>query len=365
MLDDTKPKYLNSPDTEIYVKGQVVFGLQYAKNQPEGILILCEGNIDVVSMHQAGFTGAVAPLGTAFTPEQARILARYAKRVVVAFDNDSAGLKATEKAVRYLEENGIPVRVLQMQGAKDPDEFIQTYGKERFSLLLNRSQTPIEFRLAQLRAGLDLNDTAARVEFLKKAGSLIAGINGASERDVYIQKIGAELKISPDALRTDIERLRKRRAAETVKKELHAEERALQGGGYDAVDPERAGAKRAAKAEEALIALLVRHPDLWKEARASAPPGLIITEFNRRVYAELSRQYEETPDLETPVLTEAFNEKEQARIWYIINTEVFHGDPRRRLEECVNVLKSEEERRVDTQDLSPEEIMARLRARKD
>ncbi|MBQ7936039.1 MAG: DNA primase, partial [Clostridia bacterium] len=147
ILGDGQPKYLNSPETDIYTKGNCVFGLHLAKNQPEGLLILCEGNLDVISLAQAGFSGAVAPLGTAFTKEQARILAKYAKSIVVAFDNDSAGLKATDKAIKFLEENGIPVRVLQMQGAKDPDEFIKTYGKERFAQLLKRSKTPIEFQL--------------------------------------------------------------------------------------------------------------------------------------------------------------------------------------------------------------------------
>ena len=156
ILGDGQPKYMNSPDTEIYTKGNCVFGLNLAKNEPDGTLILCEGNLDVVSLSQAGFTGAVAPLGTAFTKEQARVIMKYAKRVVVAFDNDSAGLKATDKAIQFLEEQGIPVRVLQMSGAKDPDEFIKTYGKERFAALIKSSKTPTEFQLDKLKAGLVL-----------------------------------------------------------------------------------------------------------------------------------------------------------------------------------------------------------------
>ncbi|MBQ8600883.1 MAG: DNA primase, partial [Clostridia bacterium] len=300
ILGDGQPKYLNSPETDIYTKGNCVFGLHLAKNQPEGLLILCEGNLDVISLAQAGFSGAVAPLGTAFTKEQARILAKYAKSIVVAFDNDSAGLKATDKAIKFLEENGIPVRVLQMQGAKDPDEFIKTYGKERFAQLLKRSKTPIEFQLEKLRAGMDLNDTAMRVEYLRQAVRVVAGIDSAAERDVYILKVSEELKLSSDAVRTEVKRERSRRTRSEVRKEIRAGEQELKGT-YDRVNPERASHLKAARNEELLIALLTRHPDLWKTAENELPPEAFVTGFNRRVYAFLLEEYKTSPDTAAPV----------------------------------------------------------------
>ena len=360
ILGDGQPKYLNSPETEIYTKGNCVFGLHLAKNQPEGLLILCEGNLDVISLAQAGFTGAVAPLGTAFTKEQARILAKYAKSIVVAFDNDSAGLKATDKAIRFLEENGIPVRVLQMQGAKDPDEFIKTYGKERFEQLLKRSKTPMEFQLEKLRAGLDLTDTAMRVDYLRQAVRVIAGIDSAVERDVYILKLSEELGITSDAVRSEVKSERGRRTRSELRKEIRSGEQELKGT-YDRVNPDRASHLKAARNEELLIAILARHPDLWKEAEKNLPPENFITGFNRRVYSFLLEEYRVSPDAASPVFAKEFNEQEMARIMFFVNTAVLHGEPKEQLAECIQNIKKEGSKQLDAGALSPEELMQRLR----
>lgn len=364
ILGDGKPKYLNSPETEIYTKGNCVFGLNLAKNDPEGLLILCEGNLDVVSLSQAGFTGAVAPLGTAFTQEQAHILAKYAKTVVVAFDNDSAGLKATDKAIRFLEQNGVPVRILQMQGAKDPDEFIKTYGRDRFAALLKTTKTPIEFELDKLRAGLSLNDTAARVEYLRQAVQVLAGVESAVERDVYIGKLSRELGVTADSIRADAERARKRKANAAVRKSIREGEQELKGT-YDRVNPERTGALRAAKSEEMLIALLVRHPDLSLKLREVLPPEDWVTSFNRRVYEFLLAEYEETPDLQAPIFAKAFDEKEMARISFFVNTPILSGAPEEQLADCVGIIKQEKAKKVDLTALSDEEIMRRLQNKGD
>lgn len=360
LLGDGKPKYLNSNETEIYTKGQHVFGLNLAKNEPEGLLILCEGNLDVVSLSQAGFTGAVAPLGTAFTKEQARILAKYAKNIVVAFDNDSAGLKATDKAIRFLEEQGIPVRVLQMSGAKDPDEFIKTYGKERFERLIKSSKTPIEFQLEKLRAGIDLNDTAMKVDYLRKAVETVGAIESAVERDVYIVNLAKELSIGTDAVRLEVERFRKRKAATTRRQIVKQSEQELKGT-YDRVNPERSGNLRAARNEELLIAILAKNPELWKEAEAMLPPAEFITEFNRRIYEFILEECRSTPDLTAPVFAKAFDEKEMARISFFINTATLHGDIKGQLAECVENIKKEKTKKIDPKALSPEELMQRLK----
>ncbi len=360
ILGDGQPKYLNSPETDIYTKGNCVFGLNLAKNEPEGTLILCEGNLDVVSLSQAGFTGAVAPLGTAFTKEQARILVKYAKTVVVAFDNDSAGLKATDKAIRFLEEQGIPVRVLQMNGAKDPDEFIKTYGKERFAMLLKSSKTPVEFQLEKLKAGLDLNDTAMKVEYLRQAVEVLATVESAVERDVYVLKLSKELGISSESVRSEVNKVYKRKKSAAQRKEIRTGEQELKGT-YDRVNPERAGAPRAARAEEMIIAILVRHADYWKLAEKELSPQDFITGFNRRVYEFLLEEYRSNPDLAAPVFAKAFDDKEMARISFFINTPVLHGDPKEQFRECVEILKSEGAKRVDTNTLTPEQLMQQIK----
>lgn len=360
ILGDGQPKYLNSPETDIYTKGNCVFGLHLAKNEPEGTLILCEGNLDVVSLSQAGFTGAVAPLGTAFTKEQARILAKYAKTVVVAFDNDSAGLKATDKAIRFLEEQGIPVRVLQMSGAKDPDEFIKTYGKERFAMLIKSSRTPVEFQLEKLKAGMDLNDTAMKVEYLRQAIGVLTGIESAVERDVYVLKLSKELGISSESVRGEVNKVFKRKKTAAQRKEIRTGEQELKGT-YDRVNPERAGAPRAARAEEMAIAILVRHADLWQFAEKELPPELFVTGFNRRVYEFLLEEYRNQPEAVTPVFAKAFDEKEMARISFFINTPVLHGEPKGQFRECVEILKSEGAKRVDTNAMTPEQLMQQIK----
>lgn len=364
ILGDGRPKYLNSPETEIFTKGSCVFGLHLAKNEPDGTLILCEGNLDVVSLAQAGFTGAVAPLGTAFTKEQARILAKYAKKIVVAFDNDSAGLKATDKAIRFLEEQGIPVRILQMQGAKDPDEFIGNFGRERFAKLVNSSKTPVEFQLEKLRAGLDLSDTAMKVEYLRQAVELLAGIESAAERDVYVLKLGRELEISAEAVRTEVNKKIRRNKAAAQRREIRSGEQELKGS-YDRVNPERAGMIRAARAEEMILSILVRHPDLWQSAEKLLPPERFLTSFNRRVYSFLLEEYRKNPDAAAPAFTGAFDEKEMARISFFINTPVLRGDPAEQLKECVEILKNEGMKQVNAGELSPEELMDKIKEIKD
>ncbi len=360
LLGDQGPKYLNSAETEIYTKGQHVFGLNLAKNEPEGLLILCEGNLDVVSLSQAGFTGAVAPLGTAFTKEQARILAKYAKNIVVAFDNDSAGLKATDKALKFIEEQGIPVRVLQMSGAKDPDEFIKRFGKERFAHLLKSSKTPIEFQLDKLRAGIDLNDTAMKVEYLRKAVETVGAVENAVERDVYIYILAKDLQITVDAVRAEVEKFRKRKAATVRRAMVKQSEQELKGT-YDRVNPERAANLRAARNEELMIALLAKFPDLWQEAEKSLPPEEFITEFNRRIYQFILEEYRSSPDLATPVFAKAFDEKEMARISFFINTATLTGDAKGQLAECVENIKKEKAKKIDPGALSAEELMAKLK----
>ena len=359
ILGDGQPKYLNSPETEIYTKGNCVFGLHLAKNEKEGLLILCEGNLDVVSLSQAGFGGAVAPLGTAFTKEQAKILAKYAKTVVVAFDNDSAGLKATEKAIRFLEENGIPVRVLQMSGAKDPDEFIKTYGAERFRNLIKGSKTPVEFELDKLKAGINLQDTAMKVEYLRQAVGVVAGIDSAMERDVYISKLSKELGIAVDAIRDDVGRVRKRKVAAIKRKEIKAGEQELRGG-YDRVNPERAGQMRAAKAEEMLIALLCKHPNLWKKAEEALKPQEFITGFNQRVYQFILEEYRADLGSGMPIFAKSFDDKEMARISFFINTPILAGEPAAQMQDCIRIIKEEGAKKVDLHALSAEEIMKKL-----
>ncbi|HCC00251.1 MAG TPA: DNA primase, partial [Ruminococcaceae bacterium] len=169
VLDDSKPKYLNSNDTSAFHKGKSLFALNFAKSSKESSLLLCEGYMDAIALHQAGFTNAVATLGTALTPEQARLMARYVKEVVISYDADKAGQNASKRAITLLTDAGLLVRVLKIEGGKDPDEFIKTYGADRFRLLLKHSGNHIEYRLAAALEKYDIQITEQKASYLKEA----------------------------------------------------------------------------------------------------------------------------------------------------------------------------------------------------
>ena len=183
VLDDSTPKYLNSPDTPVFNKGRNLFALNIAKKTRLGRIILTEGYMDTLSLHQAGFDCAVASLGTALTADHAQLLARYTKEVVIAYDGDGAGVSAAQRAIGLLEKTGMKVRVLRMKGAKDPDEFIGKYGPEAFAKLLDQSENHIEYRIDQVKGKYDLTDDAQRVEFLKEAVPILAQLPSPAERE--------------------------------------------------------------------------------------------------------------------------------------------------------------------------------------
>ena len=227
ILDDGEPKYMNSPETLVYSKSHNLFALNLAKKSKLGYIILSEGNIDVVSLHQAGFDCAVASLGTSLTPEQARLISRYTSEVVIAYDGDEAGQKASQRAISILQQLDLKVRVLRVTGAKDPDEFIKAYGPAAFENLLAKSQNHIEYRFADVASKHDLATDEGRVAFLKDATALLAGLPNAVEREVYAGRAAEIAKVSPDAILKEVERERKKSAGQAKKKRESEESRPM------------------------------------------------------------------------------------------------------------------------------------------
>ena len=204
VLDDSKPKYLNSGDTLVFKKTNNLFALNFAKQGKTDNLILCEGYMDVIALHQAGFTNAVAALGTSFTMEHARLLARYTDEVVLVFDADAAGQKGAQRAIGMLREIGMRVRLITVPDGKDPDEFIKRNGAERFKLLLDRAANDVEYRLMELGKKHLLNTSDGKVNYLKEATQLLASISSPLERDVYIGRLSADLGVSKTALQSQL-----------------------------------------------------------------------------------------------------------------------------------------------------------------
>ena len=261
ILGDGEPKYMNSPETLVFNKSRNLFALNLAKKSKSGYIILAEGNIDVVSLHQAGFDCAVASLGTSLTGEQARLLSRYTKEVIIAYDNDGAGIKAAQRAIGILERLDIKVRVLRMSGAKDPDEFIKLKGPEAFRKLLEDSENQLDYRLGAIRRKYDLSSDEQKVDFLREASDLLAKLPDPVRREIYAQRIAETAGIKPDVVSADVER-RHRRLVNAGKKEeqrkLSQPEKLVQPAARELKyeDPE------SAVAEEGLIRLLYLEPAL-------------------------------------------------------------------------------------------------------
>ena len=204
VMDDSKPKYLNSSDTPAFKKSKNLIALNYAKGNCAEQMILCEGYMDVIALHAAGFPCAVATLGTAITPEQARLMTKYTSRVVISYDSDEAGQRAAQKALRILGEVGLETRVLRMTGAKDPDEYIKAYGPDRFRQLLAGSSTGFEYRLEAILAPKDLSLADEKIKAAAEVCRLIAASGSRVEREVYILEAAKRLELPPDILRQDV-----------------------------------------------------------------------------------------------------------------------------------------------------------------
>ncbi|MBO7670536.1 MAG: DNA primase [Oscillospiraceae bacterium] len=260
-LGDRGAKYLNSRDTMVYNKGRNLFALNLAKKSKSGYLILSEGNIDIVSLHQAGFDSAVASLGTALTPEQARLMSRYTNEVILAYDSDAAGQKASQRAIGILERLDMKVRVLHMEGAKDPDEFIRSKGPDAFRALLEGSEDQVDWRLNAITAKYDLHQPDQKVAFLKEATEMVAALPGQVEREVYAIRVAGLAEVTREAVVSEVERRRRRRLTRAQKEAQQA-----------MIRPERMSqpASRelrysdpvSAAAEEGLIRLLMLEPAL-------------------------------------------------------------------------------------------------------
>ena len=207
VLDDSKPKYINSPENVVYSKGRNLFGLNVAKKGDLKRILIVEGYMDVISLHQRGITNVVAPLGTALTEQQGWLLRKNAEQIILSFDSDEAGLKAKLRALDILQNMGCDLRILQMEGAKDPDEYIIKYGNARFNNLVDKALSIIEFKVKILKKDLNLENTNDKIKFLNEIAKLISNVNNTIEREVYIEKIAKEYDISKEAIYAEVNKL--------------------------------------------------------------------------------------------------------------------------------------------------------------
>ncbi len=260
VLDDSKPKYLNSSDTPGFKKSKVLFGLNYARHSCAEQMILCEGYMDAIAMHAAGFENAVATLGTAITSDHARLLARYTKRVIINYDSDEAGQKAAYKAMRLLDEVGLEVRVLKLSGAKDADEYIRIYGADAFRGLLEGSRTAFDYKMENVLARHDVSASDGKIRAARELAAIIAATASGVERELYIASASAKLGISTEGLANDVKRLRAKQWREAKQKEKRDNMMAARSFG-DHVNPDAAKNPAVANAEETVLGLLLLYPE--------------------------------------------------------------------------------------------------------
>ena len=280
--DKAGGKYVNTSDTPVYKKSENLFAMNFAKNNCAERIVLVEGNMDVIALHQAGITNAVAALGTSFTAEQVNLISRYTKEIVLMMDADSAGQKAVRRAFEMLKNSGLSVKVVSVPDGKDPDEYIKKNGVERFKYLLEGAVSDMDYKLLTAASDIDTGSEAGRVEYLSSAAQIIAECGDVITRDVYIGKICEKYGVSRTAITAKVEELRKATARRERRKEINdiLSPKITK----DDINPERRSAPRAAKAEEGVIAVLLQHPDYFEKIKDELPPDKMITSLNRRIY---------------------------------------------------------------------------------
>ena len=311
--DESKPKYLNTSDTPVFKKSRNLFALNFARSACEEYLILCEGYMDVIAVNIAGFPNAVATLGTALTSEQARIMAKYTKKVVIAYDSDDAGQAAAKRAIPLLTEAGLEVSVLKMQDAKDPDEYIKKFGAAKFRELIEGSRGKFDFLCDGVLKKHDINVPDEKVKAAHEICELIAAIHSSVERSVYIAKSAERLSLDEKSLRSDVERIRRKLGREEDSKQMRKIISDASGYG-DRVNREAVGNTKAARAEETIIGLIMLRPELLvkiKKGEYELCADDFKTSFGRKVF-EAVEACEDKVDI--GVLGAQFSVDEIARI---------------------------------------------------
>lgn len=362
----SKAKYLNSSDTPVFQKRKNLFALNFAKAHCAEQMILCEGNMDVVSMHAAGFENAVASLGTALTDEQARIMARYTKQVIIAYDGDSAGQRAAGRAMDIFARVGLDVRVLRITDAKDPDEYIRKFGTDAFARLLKGSSTGFSYRLDGVLNRYNIKEPEDRIKAAAELCGMVARVWSSAEREVYLQAVSERLWLPIDSLRRDVERAQAR-----IQRDRHqSEARAARMSALaldDRVNPEAAGNIRAAAAEDTVLGLMLlyeEHRRAVREGAVSLTADDFVTAFNRRVFEAIMELENSDGGFSTAVLGEQFDPDEMGRLAKL-------AQARRNLSENgQSVLKAavrtlqDEKNAVTKDDAPPEDSLERLLEKK-
>ena len=367
VMDGSAPKYLNTPETALFKKRSILYGLNYAKNTKRPNMILVEGNIDVITLHQAGFDNAVATMGTALTEEHVRILSRYTRELVLCYDNDNAGKDATQRAIALLRGAQFAVKVLQLPRRRtdggelvkqDADDFIKYQGAEAFEGLLGRSENSVEYRLGEVRAKYDLDQDEARAAYLQEAAAIIAALPSPVEREIYGGRVAEAARVSAGSVEQEVERLRRRRAKEARRKE---ERQALTP--TMSLQPARRELRytnvRSARAEEGVLRVLLLDGDYFDRLEG-LEPSMFSSPLLGKVYQLLLQRHQAGRPCTLSALEGVLEGPEMDHLTAVLQAPLSRGSAAQALEDYIGVIRQEAEGRGG---LSQEEELLRMRAR--
>lgn len=353
--DDNGPKYINSPETAVFVKNRNLYALNYAKSSAysdalsksgkDRSFILCEGYMDVISLHQAGFDNAVAPLGTALTENQVQIMAKYVPEVIIATDSDEAGQKAAKRSFALLDSAGIATKIIKIQGAKDPDEYIKKYGSKRFELLLSSSVSAVENELDAILKKYDTDTDSGKVQALKDASKILAGISNAIERDVYISRISSRLSVSSQAVSQAVNNII--RQHKNYEKRKERQSLSVQSGLRDNVNPQKRKMLSAAVCEEWLLGSLFGHPDFFAVLKKeSVTQDDFVTDWGKKMFKIVLSAAERNLELDLLSLSGELSADEMSRLASVITRDGSYINTKEQFSELVSSLRSEKQKQM-------------------
>lgn len=345
VLDDSKPKYINTGDTLVYKKTNELFALNFAKDSKEDALILCEGYMDVIAMHQAGFTNAVAGCGTALTTEQVRLISRYAKEVILTYDADEAGQKALQKAMTLFDQTDVKVRIPALVGGKDPDEIIRTYGRDKFKGMLEGASNETEFRLLALRRQYNLATTQGKIDFIGGALQILATLPPV-EQDLYVSRLSEELGVERQNMKVQLQDLVVRQGNRREKREFN---RIVQENMRKAARETMAtdASLRKLRAEDRLISLLLRYPDCSRLCKDFDPQWL-TPGFAQRVFTLILQRLENGDGTELMDLRDRLTDDEMGRLSGIIARGGESADAKQEFSDCLQTIRAEQQKKQES-----------------
>ena len=356
VLDDSKPKYINTSDTLVYKKGAGVFALNLAKDSGSRSLIVTEGYMDTIALHQAGFKNTIACLGTALPDEQVNLISRYADEVLLAYDSDEAGQKAVRRAIQAFERTGVKVRVLELKGGKDPDEIIKKYGPERFRAIVDGAENDIEYRLNAIRSRYNTLSDDGKIGFMREAVTVLAAISSEIERDVYITKLSNEMNISKEAITAQVTALRRKNRRNHEISEFQK----IQSSSFSQQGrPVPVNSIGALKAEEALLAALARQPNLFKRFEEQLNAEIFSSDFGKAAFEAMLPFLQRGEPIELTLLSQSLEAQQLARLAGILAREIQTGNAAAVCSDCIKRLQQEKAKTdvADPSALSDEEFV--------